>query len=135
MQKKILIFAFIAIIIVTIVLSAVSAFKEYERETARYDILEGFGASVIIILGVAAVHYEADLLYTLYYFFFLKKTKLRTVLNVVANICLISVPVYLVCSNSVTGSGRYEFVSYALFGVYVVLRAITVAGSVMAGQQ
>ncbi len=92
MKKKIVIGLFLVLILLTVLVFTVSAVEEYKFDSSNgHDILEGMGVAIIIVIGVISVFYEIDLLITVSYFFSKNKTKLKTILNVLSNLCLILV--------------------------------------------
>ena len=53
------------------------------------DIMEGFGAVLIMMVGGFVVFYEIDLFYTVYYLIIKPKTIPKTVLNILSNLSLL----------------------------------------------
>ena len=92
-MKKILILIFAVLIIATAtvsVLGAISSYR-YDMDPANgVDLLEGVGAALILVVGGLAVFYEFDLFFTIYYFVAKPKTKVKTALNILSHLCLIS---------------------------------------------
>lgn len=122
MKKRITVCAFLILIILSVILTAVQAVKTYNYEAAHDDILVGLGAGVTIIVGGFVVLYELDLFCTVYYFLFKPKTKTKTALNILANLILITVFVFILLSNMYMGLRKYEFVPILLIVAYVVIR-------------
>ena len=92
MKKNILIFAFLGVILITVIFfiaSAISSYR-YDMDPANgVDILEGFGAYLTIMIGACVVFYELDLFYTAYYFLVKPKTITKSILNILSHICLL----------------------------------------------
>ena len=94
MKKKMIIFAFLTVILLTAVLFTVSAVDTYRYEMNPengVDIMEGLGAVLTLMVGALVVLYESDLFYTVYYFLFKPKALAESILNVLANACLLLV--------------------------------------------
>ena len=90
MKKKIVIGAFSALIALTVIgcVAAAVATYVYEMDPANgVDIFEGFGAFIVLLVGFFVVLFEADLFYTVYYFLFRPRTKIKSVLNILAGVC------------------------------------------------
>lgn len=129
MKKRILNCSFLLIVFLTVVFTAVTAVKTYNREVNYDDILIGLGAGITVIVGGFAVIYELDLFHTVKYFLFKPKTKAKTLLNVFANISLITVFVYAVLSYTHMGLRKYGYVPLLLVAVYVIIRIAYLAVS------
>ena len=94
MKKKILVFVFSTIILITAILFIVAAIDSYNYDmnpANGVDILEGFGAVLAIMIGAFVVFYELDLFYTVYYFLIKPKTIAKSILNILANTSLLLV--------------------------------------------
>ena len=92
-MKKILILIFAVLIIATATVSVIVAISSYlyDMDPANgVDLLEGVGAAMILVVGGLAVFYEFDLFFTIYYFVAKPKTKVKTTLNILSHLCLIS---------------------------------------------
>lgn len=90
MKKKIVICVFSVLIAVTVVgfIADAAATYAYEMDPANgVDIFEGFGAFIALLVGFFVVLFEADLFYTVYYFLFKPRTKVKSVLNILACSC------------------------------------------------
>ena len=90
MKKKIVICIFSVLIAVTVLGFAADAAATYayEMDPANgVDIFEGFGAFVALLVGFFVVLFEVDLFYTVYYFLFKPRTKVKSVLNFLACGC------------------------------------------------
>ena len=95
MKRKIIIISlFLALILVTATVFLVGAIESYNYDMDPkncLDILEGFGAAILITIGIISIFYEIDLFVVVYYLFCAKhKTVKKTVLNLLANgvLCL-----------------------------------------------
>ena len=94
MKKKILVFVFLTIILITAILFIAAAIDSYNYDmnpANGVDILEGFGAVLAIMIGAFVVFYELDLFYTVYYFLIKPKTIAKSILNILANTSLLLV--------------------------------------------
>ena len=94
MKKKIIICAFLLLILATVIYTVVSAVisYQYDMDPANgVDILKGFDAVLIIMVGGFVAFYELDLFYTVYYFFIKPKTAVKSILNILANLSLLSI--------------------------------------------
>lgn len=132
MKKKIIVGAFSLLIAMTALLFIVSAIEtyQYEMDPANgVDILEGFGAVLIAIVGGFAIVYELDLFYTVYYFFCKPKTIAKSILNILSNLTL----VLIVFADSIAHFlykhvseifGEEIIVLMALLLMYVILRVV-----------
>ncbi len=70
MKKKIIICAFLTLILITATFFIVSAIASYNYDmnpANGVDILEGLGAVLTIMVGAFVIFYELDLFYTVYY--------------------------------------------------------------------
>ena len=128
MKKKIIIFGFLALIAATLALGVFYAVESYrfDMDPANgIDIMEGLGAALILIVTGLLLVYEIDLFYTVYYFFVLPKTKVKSILNICAQLSLVLMYLY----------ARFDcdFLPEELFWIlplaYVLLRLTYVAFS------
>lgn len=91
MEKKLVIILFSLLILATAVFTLIAAADSYLYDMDPengVDILEGFGAAILLALGGLAVLYESDLFYTVWYFVAKPKTVPRAVLTLLANAAL-----------------------------------------------
>ena len=68
-KKIIIVCIFLTLITITALFTVISAVKSYKYDmdpTNGVDILEGFGAVLIMMVGGFVVFYELDLFYTVY---------------------------------------------------------------------
>ncbi len=135
MKKKIIIGGFLLLILITAIIFIVGAIDTYKYEVANDDIMVGFGAAIILVVGGFVVFYELDLFYTVYYFLVKPKTITKSILNAVSNLTLLSI----VFTDSIAHF-LYKYVSevfgeevivlFALFFIYVILRIVCATISV-----
>ena len=94
MKKKILVGAFLLLVLITAIVFIVAAVDSYNYDmdpANGVDIMEGMDAAFLIIIGVFVVFYEIDLFCTAYYFLFKPKTITKNILNILANLSLLLV--------------------------------------------
>ncbi len=135
MKKKIIVASFLALILITTIIFIIGAINTYNYEVANNDILVGFGAAMILVVGGFVVFYQLDLFYTAYYFFVKPKTIAKSILNVVSNLTLLSI----FFTDSIAHF-LYKYVSevfgeevillFALFFTYIILRIVCAMVSV-----
>ena len=92
MKKKIIICVFLILIFITTIFFIAAAIDSYHYDmdpANGVDILEGFGAAMLIVLGGFIVFYELDLFYTVYYFLVKPKTVAKSILNILSNLSLL----------------------------------------------
>ena len=127
MKKIIIICAFSILILITAIAFIIGAIDSYNYDmdpNNGVDIFEGLGAVLITMVGGFVVFYELNLFYTTYYFFIKPKTKIKTILNILANFSLVLIFVYSHLSNIFMELRVYEITPVILFWIYVVLRII-----------
>lgn len=93
-KKTIISCVFLTLIALTAVCTIVAAIRSYlyDMDPANgVDILEGLGAVLTIMVGAFVVFYELDLFYTVYYFVIAPKSTAKSILNILSNICLLTV--------------------------------------------
>ena len=120
MKKAIIICSFVVLILITAVAFVCGAVESYQYDMDPQngeDLLEGWGAAFALIIGAFVVLYEVDLFYTIYYFCFKARTPVRSVLNILSNLSLLTIFVFY---NLIMYSGILIF----LFLAYIVLRLI-----------
>lgn len=94
MKKKKIIIAcmFLTLIAFTAIYTIVSAVSSYQYDmdpANGVDILEGFDAVLIMMIGGFVVFYELDLFHVVYYFFVKPKTVAKSILNILSNFSLL----------------------------------------------
>ena len=124
MKKKIIIYIFSALIILTAIIFFVLALDTYAYETKNDDILVGLGAAIVMVIGGFTVFYEFDLFYVVYYFFIKPRSKAKSVLNVLSNVSLILIFAYTFLSDVFMELRKYEFTPLVLFAIYIILRML-----------
>ena len=134
-KKKIITCVFSILILITAIVFIIGAIQSYNYDmdpANGVDIFEGFRAVLIAVVGGLVVFYELDLFYTVYYFLVKPKTIVKSILNVVSNLTLLSIVFTDAISHFL-----YKYVSeifgeeiillFALFFVYVIFRIICVS--------
>jgi hypothetical protein len=127
MKKKVIIGGFLLLILITVIATVAAATASYNYDmdpNNGVDLLEGFGAIIVMIVGGFVVLYELDLFYTVYYFFIKPKTITRTLLNVFSNFSLVLIFIYTHLSNIFMELRKYETTPGFLFFIYVLLRLV-----------
>ena len=125
MKRKVIIGVFSALIFITAICFASTAIALYKADIQNgVDILEGFGAAMTVVLGGFVIFYELDLFHTVYYFFVKPKTVAKSVLNVLANGCLLLMLAYGRLSDICMELRAFEQALYVLFFIYLVLRMV-----------
>lgn len=126
MKKAIIIVAFLLLIsftAYTFVKGAIDSYNYDMDPNNGVDLLEGFEAAFILIIGGFVVFYEMDLFYTVYYFLVKQKTLTQTILNILSNFSLVLIFVYYTLSNIYMELRAYTIILPALFLIYIALRA------------
>lgn len=124
MKKKIIIYIFSALIILTAIIFFILAIDTYAYEAKNADILVGLGAAIVMVIGGFTVLYEFDLFYVVYYFFIKPRSKAKSVLNVLSNVSLILIFAYTFLSDVFMELRKYEFTPLVLFAIYIILRML-----------
>ena len=122
MKKKILIFVFLTVILLTAIFFIATAIDSYNYDTDpanHVDIFEGFGAVFAIMIGAFVIFYELDLFYTVYYFLIKPKTVLKSILNLLANVSLLLIFFADYYKNIFSED---VIAIFLVFTVYIVLR-------------
>ena len=134
MKKKIVICAFLLLIVVTAIgftWAAVDSYR-YDMDPANgVDILEGFGAVLTILVGGFVIVCEIDLFFTVSYFFTSHKTLLKSCLMILSQLMLLTVifsnDIAHFLSQHVSSIFQEEIiVIFPLFFFYLVLRVFCV---------
>ena len=123
-RKIILACIFLTLIAVTAIFTAVLAIDSYRYETDPangVDILVGFEAVLIMMVGGFVVLYELDLFYTVYYFFIKPKTVAKSILNILSNLSLLLIFFSQYFKNIFEEDAIEPLV---VFSTYVVLRIV-----------
>ena len=135
MKKKLVIILFSLLILATAVFTLIAATDSYLYDMDPengVDILEGFGAAILLGLGFLAVVYEADLCYTVWYFLFKPKTVLRSVLNLFSNAALFIPLLFLLLEARFPDFRQPECTYPILWLSYLLLRTAFAVISLLA---
>ena len=135
MKKKILICAFLLLVLITAIFFAVGAVKSYNYDmdpANGVDILEGVGAAMLVIFGGFVILCELDLFFTVYYFLLKPKTLSRSIFMILSQLMILIVIfsedlahfLYLHVSDIF---GEEIIVIAPIFLFYVILRLICVS--------
>lgn len=133
MKKKILIGAFLLLVLITAIVFIVAAVDSYNYDMDNgVDILEGVGAAILIVLGGFVILCELDLFFTVYYFFMKPKTLSKSTFMILSQLMLLIVifSEYLAkfLSQYVSDIFGEEIIVIApIFFLYIILRIICVA--------
>ena len=134
MKKKIIIVVFSLLILITAIVSIVGAISSYNYDMDPANgvgILEGFGAVLIAIVGGFAIFYELDLFYTVYYFFIKPKTIAKSILNILANLTLVTMYftdsiAHFLFEHVSEIFGEEILLLFSLFLIYIILRIVCI---------
>ena len=129
MKKKIIIGAFLLLIVITAIVFIIGAIQSYNYDITNNpdDKWVGFGSVLTLIVGGFVVLYEFDLFYTAYYFLTKPKTIVKSILNILANFTL----VIMYFTDSISHFlfkyvseifGEEVILLFILFFTYVILR-------------
>ena len=135
MKKKILICAFLLLVLITAIVFTVGAVKSYNYDmdpANGVDILEGVGAVMLVIFGGLVILCELDLFFTVYYFLLKPKTLSRSIFMILSQLMILIVIfsddlahfLYLHVSDIF---GEEIIVIAPIFLFYVILRLICVS--------
>ena len=125
-KKIIIVSIFLFLIAITAIYTIIGAVKSYNYDmdpANGVDLLEGLGAVLALVIGGFVILYELDLFYTVYYFFVKPKTVVRSIINVLANVCLLLVffSEYVAKALSIS---EEAIVLFAFLGAYALLRFV-----------
>ena len=122
MKKRTIVCIFLTLIFITLIGTGALAVASYNMDQANgVDILEGFEAAFIIMIGGFLAFYELDLFYTVYYFLAKPKTAVKSTLNILSNLCLLLVFFSGYLPHIIS---EEWLVTVFLFCAYVVFRII-----------
>ena len=135
MKKKIVIGAFLLLVFITAIVFIVAAVDSYNYDmdpANGVDILEGFGAAFLIVIGGLVILCETDLFFTVYYFLMKSRTSSRSILMIISQLMLLAVifsgNLAKFLSRHVSDVFREEIVViFPIFIFYVILRSICVS--------
>ena len=129
--KKIIIYTFTLVLILsTVILTVAAAVGSYSYDiNNNADVFGGFGAAFYLMLGAFFVLYETDFFCTVHYFIFKPKTKLKTALNILSNLSLLLLFIYVYLIEVYMELRKYEspLLAVALFLAYIILRTAYIA--------
>ena len=129
--KKIIIYTFcLGLILCTVILSVAASVSSYSYDINNsVDVFGGFGAAFYLMLGAFFVLYETDFFCTVHYFIFKLKTKLKTVLNILSNLSLLTLFIYGYLIEVYMELRKYEspLLAVTLFLAYIILRTAYIA--------
>ena len=129
MKRKIIIGAFLLLIVITAIVFIIGAIQSYNYDITNNpdDKWVGFGSVLTLMVGGLFVFYEFDLFYTAYYFLIKPKTIAKSILNILANLTL----VIMYFTDSISHFlfkyvseifGEEVILLFTLFFTYVILR-------------
>ena len=135
MKKKILIGAFLLLVLVTAAVFLIGANESYNYDTDPangVDILEGVGAAMLIMAGGLAVLCEIDLFFTVYYFLVKPKTLLKSICITLSQLMLLLVffsekLAHFLFEHVSDIFGEEVIVIIPIFFFYVISRIICIA--------
>ena len=134
MKKKILIGAFLLLVLVTAAVFLIGAIESYNYDTDPangVDILEGVGAAMLIMAGGLAVLCEIDLFFTVYYFLIKPKTLSKSIFMILSQLMLLPVIfgrdfAHFLFQHVSGVFGEEIIVIGTMFILYVILRIVCV---------
>ena len=135
MKNKILIGAFLLLVLITaiaFIVAAVESYK-YDMDLANgIDIMEGMGAAILIVLGGLVILCELDIFFTVYYLLVKPKTSARTVFMLFSQLMILIVifseDLAKILSKRISDIFNEEIIVIVpIFFLYVILRIICVA--------
>ncbi|MBO5203366.1 MAG: hypothetical protein J6B72_02000 [Clostridia bacterium] len=135
MKKKIVIGAFLLLVLITAIFFIVGAVDSYNYDmdpANGVDILEGVGAAILIVIGGIVILCESDLFFTVYYFLVKPKTLPKSILMTLSQLMLLTVifseDLAKFLSQYVSDVFKEEIiVIFPIFFFYVILRFICVS--------
>ena len=135
MKKKILIGAFLLLVLVTAIVFLAGAIKSYNYDmdpANGVDIFAGFGAAMLIIVGGLVVLCEIDLFITVYYFLIKPKILSKSIVMILSQLMIFLVifseDLAKFLSKHVSDVFREEIIVIGpIFILYVILRFVCVS--------
>ena len=124
MKKKILIGSFLLLVLVTAIIFCAAAIDSYNYDmdpANRVDILQGFEAVILMIIGGLVVLCEIDLFFTVYYFLIKPITMSKSIFMILSQLMLL-----LVIFSNALAHFLYEHVSEAFGEEGIVIIPILV---------
>ena len=130
MKKKIVKSVFLLLICVTAILFIVAAVRSYNYDMAPdngVDILEGFEALMLILIGGLVILCEIDIFFTVYYFVVKPKTAAKTIFVIFSQLMLLLVVAsrdlaHLLFLHVSEIFGEEGLVIIPIFVIYIILR-------------
>ena len=130
MKKKIVKSVFLLLICVTAILFIVAAVRSYHYDMAPdngVDILEGFEALMLILVGGLVILCEIDIFFTVYYFVVKPKTAAKTIFVIFSQLMLLLVVAsrdlaHLLFLHVSEIFGEEGLVIIPIFVIYIILR-------------
>ena len=135
MKKKILIGAFLLLVLITAIAFIVAAVESYKYDidlANGIDIMEGTGAAILIVLGGLVILCELDIFFNVYYLLVKPKTSARTVFMLFSQLMILiiifSEDLAKILSKRISDIFNEEIIVIVpIFFLYVILRIICVA--------
>ena len=130
MKKKIVKSVFLLLICVTAILFIVAAVRSYHYDMDTdngVDILEGFEALMLILVGGLVILCEIDIFFTVYYFVVKPKTAAKTIFVIFSQLMLLLVVAsrdlaHLLFLHVSEIFGEEGLVIIPIFVIYIILR-------------
>ena len=130
MKKKIVKSVFLLLICVTAILFIVAAVRSYNYDmdpANGVDILEGFEALMLILIGGLVILCEIDIFFTVYYFVVKPKTAAKTIFVIFSQLMLLLVVAsrdlaHLLFLHVSEIFGEEGLVIIPIFVIYIILR-------------
>ena len=135
MKKKLLIGAFLLLVLITAIVFIIGAVDSYRYDmnpANGVDILEGVGAAMLIVIGGSIILCELDLFFTVYYFLVKPKTLPKSIFMILSQLMLL-----LVITSGSLAKFLSQYVSdvfkeetiviVPIFFFYVILRLVCVS--------
>ena len=134
-KKTLIILSFLLIILITAIVFIIAAVKSYnfDMDSANgVDIMEGFEAAMLIIVGGLFILCEIDLFFTIYYFLAKPKTLRKTLFMIISQLMILLVIfsedlAHFLWEHVSNVFGEEIIVIFPIFLLYVTLRLISIA--------
>lgn len=135
MKKIIIISVFLLLVLITAIVFVVAAVDSYNYDmdpANGVDILEGFGAAILIVVGGLVILCEIDLFFTVYYFFTKPWILSKSILMILSQLMILLVIFsgYLArfLAQKVSSVFSEEIIVIApIFFIYVTVRFVCVS--------
>ena len=130
MKKKILIGIFLLLVLITAIIFLAWAIESYNYDmdpANGVDILEGFEALMLILIGGLVILCEIDIFFTVYYFVVKPKTAAKTIFVIFSQLMLLLVVAsrdlaHLLFLHVSEIFGEEGLVIIPIFVIYIILR-------------